>query len=91
MMIDISRFTDLGEYQKSVRHFLDTIKATDPADGFDEVLAPGDFEARNRAHRLEHGVEIPARIQEELQEWNEKLGVDPEKVVIQPEDEARYK
>lgn len=90
MMLDITRFTDLGSYQQSVRHFLDTIKATEPADGVDEVLVPGDFEARNRAHRLVHGIEIPPRILEELKEWNEELGVDPDTVEIRAEDEARY-
>ena len=90
LMMDISRFTDLEDYQKAVRHFLNTVKATPPSDGHDEVLAPGDFETRNRVHRLKHGIEIPPKILEELQEWNDKWGVDLESVTILPEDESRY-
>jgi len=90
MMLDVNRFTDLEDYQRGVRAFLDSIRATEPANGFDEVLVPGDFEAQNRAHRLEHGVAIPDLILEELVEWNEKLGVDLETVKVRAEDEARY-
>ena len=90
LMLDITRFTTLEAYQQSVRQFLDSIKATEPADGHDEVLVPGDFEARNRAHRLEHGVEIPGPIIDEVQEWAGKLGLDPEGIEMTEEDEKRY-
>lgn len=90
MVLDVSRFTDRDTYQASVREFLDTLKATEPADGVQEVLVPGDFEARNRAHRLEHGVDVPPLILEELQEWNEKWGVDLDTVVPRPEDITRF-
>jgi hydroxycarboxylate dehydrogenase B len=91
MIMDVSRFSDLDTYQKTVRTFLDTVKATEPADGFDEVLVPGDFETRNRKHRLKNGVEVPDLILKELQEWNEKWGVDLDSVTIRPEDERRYR
>ena len=91
MMLDVTQFTPLHEYQKSVRAFLDTIKATGPADGFDEVLVPGDFETRNRKHRIEHGVEVPSPILEELKEWDEKWDVSLDSVAIRPEDEAKYR
>ena len=41
--IDVNAFTPVAEYQKGVRAFLDGIKSTPPAPGFDEVLVPGDF------------------------------------------------
>lgn len=91
MALDIKRFCDLDTYQKTVRTFLDTIKATDAADGFDEVLVPGDFETRNRKHRLKHGIEVPERILEELQEWNEKWGIDIHSVEVQEADRVRYR
>ena len=41
--IDVNAFTPVADYQKGVRAFLDVIKASPPASGFDEVLAPGDL------------------------------------------------
>ncbi len=74
-VINPDAFMSLSEYQKGVRAFLDTIKATPPAPGFDEVLVPGDFEARSQAHRLENGIDIPDTIFQQLQEYAEKLNV----------------
>ena len=88
--IDVSAFTPVSEYQAGVRAFLNSIKATPPAPGFDEVLAPGDFEARFRSQRLENGIEIPDTIYNQLQEYAEKLEVSLGKAAIKPEDKARY-
>ncbi len=88
--IDVNVFTPVAEYQEGVRAFLDTIKATPPATGFDEVLAPGDFESRYRAERLKNGVEIPDAINDQLQECAEKLGVSIGEEIIKAEDKARY-
>ena len=90
-MIDVERFTDLEAYQRTVRAFLDDVKGTEPADGFDEVLVPGDFEALNRADRLQTGIEIPQPILDDFDEWGEKLGVDTSSIDVLPEDEIRYR
>ncbi len=88
--IDVNVFTPVAKYQEGVRAFLDTIKATPPATGFDEVLAPGDFESRYRAERLKNGVEIPDTINDQLQECAEKLSVSIGEEIIEAEDKARY-
>jgi len=88
--VDVNAFTPVEEYQKGVRAFLDGIKATPPAPGFDEVLVPGDFEARSRAQRLEGGIEIPDTIYNQLQECAEKLGVSIGEETIEAGDTARY-
>ena len=74
-VIDVNAFTPLDEYQKGVRAFLDAIKTTPAADGFDEVLVPGDFEANSRAHRLANGIDIPDTIYQQLRECAEKWDV----------------
>jgi len=90
MVLDVSRFQDLNAYQSTVRTFLDSVKQTEPADGFDEVLVPGDFETRNRKRRLQHGIEVPELILEELSEWDEKFGVSLKTVAVTADDESRY-
>ena len=74
-VIDVNAFTPLAEYQKGVRAFLEVIKATPPAQGFDGVLVPGDFEANSRAHRLANGIDIPDTIYQQLRESAEKWNV----------------
>lgn len=74
-VIDVNAFTPLGEYQKGVRAFLDGLKATLPAPGFDEVLVPGDFEANTRAHRLANGIDVPDTIYQQLRECAKKWKV----------------
>lgn len=89
-VIDVNAFTPIAEYQKGVRAFLDVIKATPPAHGFDEVLVPGDFESRYRAERLQSGIEIPDTIKNQLQECADKFGISIGAEIIGAEDKARY-
>ena len=85
-VIDVKAFTPLEEYQKGVRAFLDTIKATPPASGFDEVFVPGDFEANIRAHRLANGIDIPDTIYQQLcecaEKWNVPMPMESEKPLV---------
>ena len=74
-VFDIEAFTPLGDYQSNVRSFLDGMKSTPPATGFDEVLVPGDFEYRSRIERLQSGIPIPDTIFSQLEEWANELGV----------------
>jgi uncharacterized oxidoreductase len=89
-VIRIDALTPLAEYQQGVRAFLDGIKATPPAPGFTEVLVPGDFEARSRAHRRAHGIEVPAPVSARLRDWAGKLGVDWDEAA-EPADGERYR
>jgi len=86
----IDAFAPLGDYQQSVRLFLDGMKAAPTADGFTEVLAPGDFEQRNRAQRLANGIEVPAMIHRQMQNWAERLQVSAGEEIIEAADVSRY-
>jgi uncharacterized oxidoreductase len=77
-VIDVKAFTPLEEYQQGVRAFLDGIKATPPAPGFEEVLVPGDFEQRSRIQRLAHGIEVPETVVQQIGNWAGKLSVPME-------------
>ncbi len=89
-VVDVNAFTPIAEYQKGVRAFLDVIKSTLPAKGFDEVLVPGDYESRNRAERLKTGIEIPDTINTQLQECADKLSVSIGENIVEAEDIDRY-
>ena len=87
---DVASFGGGAAYQQGVRAFLDSIKGAAPAPGFEEVLAPGDFEARNRGRRLVEGLEIPAPTWAELEEWGRKLAVDLQPERVDAQDHELY-
>jgi LDH2 family malate/lactate/ureidoglycolate dehydrogenase len=89
-VVNIAAFTPLERYQQNVRTFLDGIKSTPTAPGFDEILAPGDFEQRSRTQRLAHGIEIPDTIYAQLQSWGDKLQTPLGEEIIEPADVQRY-
>ena len=88
--IDVNAISPIYDYQKGVRAFLDVIKSTPPAAGFDEVLVPGDYESRYRAERIKNGIQIPDTIYNQLQECAVKLGVSIGEEIVGAEDKARY-
>tara|TARA_Y100000588_G_scaffold287299_1_gene305414 strand:+ start:11786 stop:12871 length:1086 start_codon:yes stop_codon:yes gene_type:complete len=88
---DVNSFIPLEEYQVGVRGFLDSIKETPPAEGFTEVLVPGDYEQNSRRERLEMGVEVWPKTVDRIQEWADKLEVTTgENLVVPAQDEAKY-
>ena len=90
-VIDVKAFLPLEDYQQGVRSFLDGIKATPPAAGFEEVLVPGDYEQNSRRERLEMGVEVWPKTTDRIQASADKLGVAiGENLVVDPADEAKY-
>ena len=88
--IDVNAFTPVTTYQEAVRAFLDGIKSTPPAQGFEEVLVPGDFEHRFRTQRLAEGVEIPDTIYNQLHTCAAELGATIDEDAVEPVDAARY-
>lgn len=87
---NIEAFTPLSDYQEHVRTFLDGMKSTPPADGYEEVLAPGDFEYRSRQRRLANGIDIPETIYSQLQTCAAQLNVPLGQEIVEPEDSGRY-
>ena len=90
LVMNVESMTPPAPYREAARAFLDRVKSTPPAPGFDEVIVPGDFEHRSRVERLRGGIEIPHRTWAELEECGRSLGVALAEVAAEPEDEARY-
>jgi LDH2 family malate/lactate/ureidoglycolate dehydrogenase len=89
-VMNVNVLTPLDEYQQGVRAFLDGIKSTPPAPGFDEVLVPGDFEHRSRIQRLADSVELPNTIYQQIRKCAEKLNVSMREETVEPADAERY-
>lgn len=55
---DVERFRPLSEFERDMEDFIRFLKATEPADGFKEILYPGEVAARARREREQSGIEI---------------------------------
>lgn len=89
-ILDVEAFTPLEDYQKGVRAFLDSVKDSAPAPGFDQVLVPGDPEQIARQDRLANGIEVWDMTIDEIKEWAEKLDVAWSNEVIEASDREHY-
>jgi LDH2 family malate/lactate/ureidoglycolate dehydrogenase len=70
----IDAFRDVGEFKADMRRMVDSIRATTPEPGREEVLVAGDPEARAHADRAANGVPLDAETIEQLTELGEELG-----------------
>jgi LDH2 family malate/lactate/ureidoglycolate dehydrogenase len=73
--IDPAAFRPAGEFLDYVERSAARIKAVPPAEGFDEVLLPGEPEARTRVTRLRDGIPLSEPIWEELLNTARSVGV----------------
>jgi LDH2 family malate/lactate/ureidoglycolate dehydrogenase len=65
----------LEQFTQLVENFCAPVKATPPANGFSEVLLPGDPERRTRAQRLVEGISLPEQTWREIQALAHELNV----------------
>ncbi len=76
--VDVTVFRPLADYEKALAKRLGQIKAVPPAPGFQEVLLPGEPEARARAKREREGIPIPEDTWKAVLSVAAELGVDPQ-------------
>lgn len=75
MAIDIGRFVELPAFLEAMGALIAGLKASAPAEGFEEVLLPGEPEARAEARARRAGVLIPTAVYQELQDVGRRLNV----------------
>jgi uncharacterized oxidoreductase len=75
LAVDIQRFTPLRDFTPAVCEMAEYIKSSQPADGFDEVLVPGEFEYRERLRQKREGILIPDNVWNQLKALADNLGV----------------
>jgi hydroxycarboxylate dehydrogenase B len=56
--IRIDAFVQLDEFKREVGRFIDYVKASELAPGFDEILIPGERSWRTQVDRLARGIEV---------------------------------
>ncbi|HWE64199.1 MAG TPA: Ldh family oxidoreductase [Chloroflexota bacterium] len=76
--LDIATFQPLERFVDQSSQFAATIKDTQPAPAFDEVLLPGEPEARSRQQRAANGIPLPEQTWSELHDLAAQLGLSIE-------------
>jgi LDH2 family malate/lactate/ureidoglycolate dehydrogenase len=72
--LDIRRFVDPARFRARMDDMIQEIKALPLAPGAEEILLPGEPEARSRRQRLREGIPLPPYIWAGLREWGFQEG-----------------
>ena len=75
VLLNIEAFRSLAEFFADGTIMADRIKSTRPAPGFNEVLLPGEPEARSAQTRQQNGIPLDSTTWEQIVEAAEGLGV----------------
>ncbi len=79
--IDIAAFTDVDEYKDNIDRLIAAQKTLPTADGFDEILVPGEPEYRMQAERSRNGIPLPMGTVDNLRPIAERFGVEMPRAV----------
>jgi len=74
IILDIAQFLPLEDFYKEADTFVAHVKSSPPAEGFDEILLPGEIEAKVKKQRTEEGIFVEDKTWSQIQEWATKLG-----------------
>ena len=72
---DPKAFRPDDEFLQTVERVAGRLQAVPPAEGFSEVLLPGEPEDRTRSHRSEEGIPLPDATWDAIQSVAGELGV----------------
>jgi len=76
MAINIAAFRDVSEFKEEMDNLIRAVRNSKPAQGFKEILVPGDLELRTKKIRLEEGIEVPQAVWDEIVQTAERVGID---------------
>lgn len=76
MAIDISKFTELGEFKKTMDLFVDRLKTSNKREGIEEIYVPGEPEDIAYEKSLKNGICIDDGVVNSIKETMESLGLN---------------
>ncbi len=74
--LDIERFVGLETFKAGVGQLIEDVKSSKKRPGFDEILIPGEPEARITQKRAQEGIEIPQKLFDSIREIAATLDID---------------
>lgn len=76
IILDIAQFLPLEEFYKEADTFVAHVKSSPPKEGVDEILLPGEIEAKVKRQRTAEGIFVEDETWKQICDWGTKLGVD---------------
>lgn len=76
LAMDVERFMPLADFTARIGQLVAMAHETAPAEGFSEVLVPGEPEQRTQEQRLREGIPLPGETVEALTELGARYSVD---------------
>lgn len=76
--IDIAAFVPVAEFKARMDAFIRTMKASELAPGFEQVLMPGEIEFDKEAHQRAHGIALEPKVVREVEAVARELGLSPD-------------
>ena len=64
-MYQVENFRPLADFKREMKEFAEFVKTSPPAEGFTEVLYPGEIEYKTELKRREEGIDV------EEETWNQ--------------------
>ena len=87
MAIDIEWFMPLNEFRRRMDDFTEMVKSRALRPGFDEILIPGEQEARRVRRKTDSGIPLEDAAIADLEALATELGVDSGIEVVGPWEE----
>ena len=75
LVVDIARFQPLAEYKSQIKAYIEYLKATPKADGFADILLPGELEERERDRRRD-GIFVEDETWAQVLECGGRVGAE---------------
>jgi LDH2 family malate/lactate/ureidoglycolate dehydrogenase len=75
IVLNIEAMQPLAAFKARMEQLIAELKAVPLAEGFDEIVYPGELEARNDAHNRQHGVALPEDTLADLAQLARDLGL----------------
>lgn len=75
LVLDIHKFIDVEEFLDRVDALAEHVHSSPTREGVEDVLVPGELEARTTAQRRREGIPYPRRVYERLMELADNAGV----------------
>jgi len=76
MAIDVAKLQPVDRFKAATDEYIRALRRVEPAEGFERVVVPGEFEARNEEQRKKEGVPIRDEDWQGVMDVAAKLGVD---------------
>ena len=78
IIVDIEQFLPIEEFYQESEIFIKHVKSSPVAEGFDEILLPGEIESKVKRKRTEEGIFVEDKTWEQILKWSQKFGVELE-------------